>query len=57
MNPVSPFVGRLLEFQGTWSKEPTSLELPQVVAPTNKINVLKERNLTGVCVAIHWLAR
>jgi hypothetical protein len=57
MNPVSPFVGRLLEFQGTWSKEPTSLELPQVVAPTNKINVLKERNLAGVCVAIHWLAR
>jgi hypothetical protein len=23
---------------------------------TNKINFLKERGLTGVCVATHWLA-
>jgi hypothetical protein len=26
------------------------------VALTNKINLLKERALTGVCVATHWLA-
>jgi hypothetical protein len=24
---------------------------------TNKINLLKEHGLTGVCVATHWLAR
>jgi hypothetical protein len=28
-----------------------------VVALTNKINLLKEQGLTGVCVATHWLAR
>jgi hypothetical protein len=54
---LPPFVGRLLEFQGTWSEEPTPLELPQVAALTNKINHLKEQGLTGVCVATHWLAR
>jgi hypothetical protein len=32
---LPPFVGRLPEFQGTWSGEPTSLELPQVAALTN----------------------
>jgi hypothetical protein len=26
------------------------------VALTNKINLLKERDLTGVCMATHWLA-
>jgi hypothetical protein len=51
------FVGRLPEFQGTWSKEPTPLELPHVSALTNKINALKEQGLTGVCVVAHWLAR
>jgi hypothetical protein len=56
MNPVSPpFVGRLPEFQGTWSEDLTPLELPQVVILTNKINLLKEQGLTGVCVATHWL--
>jgi hypothetical protein len=52
-----PLVGRLLEFKGTWSEEPTPLELPQVSALTNKINFLKQKGLTGVCVAAHWLAR
>jgi hypothetical protein len=50
------FVGWLLEFQGTWSKEPTPLKLPQVAALTNKISILKEHDLTGVCVVVHWLA-
>jgi hypothetical protein len=27
------------------------------VALTNKINLLKERSLTGVCMAAYWLAR
>jgi hypothetical protein len=27
-----------------------------VAALTNKINLLKEKNLTGMCVAAHWLA-
>jgi hypothetical protein len=27
-----------------------------VAALTNKINLLKEQGLTGVCVATHWLA-
>jgi hypothetical protein len=52
----SPFVGRLPEFQRSWSEEPTPLELPHVAALTNKINLLKERGLTGVSVAVHWLA-
>jgi hypothetical protein len=39
------FIGRLPEFQGTWSEEPTPLKLPQVAALTNKINLLKEKRL------------
>jgi hypothetical protein len=54
---LPPCVAHLLEFQGTWSEEPTPLKLPQVAAPTNKINLLKEQGLTGVCVATHCLAR
>jgi hypothetical protein len=53
---LPPFVGRLLKFQGTWSEEMTPLELPQVAALTNKVNLLKEKGLMGVCVAAHWLA-
>jgi hypothetical protein len=53
---LHPFVGWLPEFQGWWSEEPTPLELPHVVALTNKINLLKEHGLTGVCTATHWLA-
>jgi hypothetical protein len=33
------FVGRLPEFQGTWSEKPTPLELPQVATMTNKVNL------------------
>jgi hypothetical protein len=51
------FVSRLPEYQGTWLEESTPIELPQVIALTNKINALKERGLTGVCVAAHWLPR
>jgi hypothetical protein len=54
---LPPFVGQLPEFQGTCSKEPTPLELPHITALTNKINFLKEHDLTRVCVATHWLAR
>jgi hypothetical protein len=50
------FIGHLPEFQGSWSEEPTLLELPHVAALTNKINLLKEHHLTGVCMAAHWLA-
>jgi hypothetical protein len=58
MNPASlPFIGRLPEFQGTWSEEPTLLEAPQVTALVNKVNLLKEKGLTGMCRATHWLAR
>jgi hypothetical protein len=53
---LPPFVGRLPEFQGSWSEEPTPLKLPHVTALTNKINLLKERSLIGVCVEAHWLA-
>jgi hypothetical protein len=55
---LPPFVGRFPEFQGSWSEEPTPLEPPppHVTAMTNKINFLKEHDLTGVCVAAHWLA-
>jgi hypothetical protein len=50
------FVGWLPEFQGTWSEEPTPLELPQVAGLTNKVNSLKDKGLTGVYVVMHWLA-
>jgi hypothetical protein len=53
---LPPFVGRLPEFQRTWSEEMTPLELPQVTALTNKIHLLKEKAM-GVCVFVHWLAR
>jgi hypothetical protein len=53
---LPPFVDRLLEFQVSWSEEPTPLELPHVATLTNKFNFLKERGLSGVCVAAHWLA-
>jgi hypothetical protein len=45
---LSSFVGRLLEFQGTWSEEPTPLEAPQVAALIDKVNLLKEKGLTGI---------
>jgi hypothetical protein len=53
---LPPFIGRLPKFQGTWSEEPTPLELPQVAALTNKVNSLKEKGLTGVYVDAHWLS-
>jgi hypothetical protein len=54
---LPPFLGHLPEFQGAWHEEPTTLKLPHITTLTNKINALKERSLTGVCVAAHWLAR
>jgi hypothetical protein len=48
---LPPFVGQLFEFNGTWSEEPTPLELPQVATLTIKINLLKGKGLTRVCVA------
>jgi hypothetical protein len=53
---LPPFIGQLPEFLGSWSEEPTPLELPHVTALTNKINLLKERDVIGVCLATHWLA-
>jgi hypothetical protein len=40
-----------------WSEESTPQEFPQVVALVNKVNLLKEQDLTGVGIAAHWLAR
>jgi hypothetical protein len=51
------FVGRLPEFQVTWSEEPTPLELPEVAALMNKVNLLKEKGLMGVSMVAHCLAR
>jgi hypothetical protein len=52
---LPPFVGRLHEFRGTWSEEPTPAELPIVAALGNRVNNLKNPGLTGVCVApIGW---
>jgi hypothetical protein len=50
------FEGRLPKCQGTWLEEPIPSELALVVALTNKVNALKEHDLTGVYVATHWLA-
>jgi hypothetical protein len=51
------FIGRLLEFQGTLSEEPTPLKAPQVAALIGKVNLFKEKGLTDVCVAAHWMAQ
>jgi hypothetical protein len=50
------FVGQLPDFQGTWNKEPTPLEVPLVSALTNMVNLLNEKGLMGVCMAPCWLA-
>jgi hypothetical protein len=50
---LPPFIGRLFEFSGTWSKEPTPVELPIIANLGNRVNNLKSRSLTGVCVAAH----
>jgi hypothetical protein len=50
------FAGRLPKYQGTWGEETIPIEFPHVAALTNKFNALKEHNMTGVCVAAHWLA-
>jgi hypothetical protein len=47
------FVSWLPEFQETWSEESTPLETPQVVALIDKVNLLKDKGLTGVCVVAH----
>jgi hypothetical protein len=49
-------MGQLPEFNIIWSEESTPLELPQVAALAHKVNILKEKGLTRVCVAAHWLA-
>jgi hypothetical protein len=55
--PIIPsFMDSLPEFQGIWQEEPIVAELPHVVALTNKINAQKERDLTGGCVAAHWMS-
>jgi hypothetical protein len=50
------FVGRLPEFSGSWSEEPTPVELPIVATLGNRVNDLKRHDLTSVYVAAHWLA-
>jgi hypothetical protein len=35
------FVGKLPEFDGAWTEEPTDEEMPDVVAHVEKINFLK----------------
>jgi hypothetical protein len=50
-------VGQHPEFQRTWCEEPTLLEPPQVAALIDKVNLLKQKGLAGMCVAAHWLAR
>jgi hypothetical protein len=54
---LPPFVGRLPEFRGTWSKKPTAAELPIIATLGNRVNDLKNQGLIGVCVDAHWLLR
>jgi hypothetical protein len=54
---LPPFIGQLPEFSGTWSEEPTPVELPIVASLGNRVNNLKNQGLTGVCVAAYSLAR
>jgi hypothetical protein len=57
LDPRLPyFVGRLPEFNGTWSEESTPTEVPIVATLANRVNDLKRRGLTSVCVASNWLA-
>jgi hypothetical protein len=50
-------VGSLPEFEGTWTKEPTTEEMPKVLDLIDRVNKLKELGLTGISVAANWLAR
>jgi hypothetical protein len=43
-------------FQGTWSEELTPLKTPKVATLIDKVNLLKGKGLTGVCVDAHRLA-
>jgi hypothetical protein len=54
---IPSFIGRLPEFQGNWSEEPTPLEAHQLANLIDKVNLLKEKGLTGMCVGAHWLTR
>jgi hypothetical protein len=57
-------VSQTTRLLGAWVHKPalalasltTPLELPHIVALTNKINLLKECGITRVCVAAHRLA-
>jgi hypothetical protein len=51
------FVGRLLEYNGSWVDEPILVVLPIVAALANWVSDLKRRSLIGVCMATNWLAR
>jgi hypothetical protein len=50
------FVGRLPEFNGTYSEELIAAKLPIVAAHANRVSDMKRHDLTGVCVAANWLA-
>jgi hypothetical protein len=47
---LPPFVGRLLEYDGSWVEQPMSAEMPVVEALTNRVSELKRLGLTGVDV-------
>jgi hypothetical protein len=49
---LPPFVGRLSEFSGTWTEEPTPTEIPIIAALGNCVNDLK--NLVSVWPPIGW---
>jgi hypothetical protein len=53
VSSLPPFIGRLPEFNGTWSEEPIAAEHPIIEALGNRVNDLKNQGLTGVYMAAH----
>jgi hypothetical protein len=50
---LPPLAGRLPEFSGARSEEPTPAKFPIIAALANRVNDLKNHGLTGVCVSTH----
>jgi hypothetical protein len=53
---LPPFVGWLPKFAGSWTKEPTIVEMLEVLTLAKKVSKLKRLGLIGVSATSNWLA-
>jgi hypothetical protein len=49
-------VGWLPKFAGSWTKEPTIVEMLEVLTLAKKVSKLKRLGLIGVSATSNWLA-